>query len=230
MIDDMADVRRLRKQLAQKYPLVDTEIVVAGRRWTITAVKDQDALVDSVETEEDLQHFPYGLLLWASAVGLTERLWEQPGLVVGKKVLELGAGVGLPGMVAQALGGHVTQTDYQRPALSVAQVNGSQNGVAGIEYRVADWRRFDLPDPCDVIIGSDILYERTLHYELSHLIPRVLKPGGTVLISDPMRPQAMEFIDHMEREGWQFTMEGRHVDWDGEQKEIVLFEARGVIA
>ncbi len=202
------------------YPLVNVALTIGKRAWTITAAQDQDTLIKSVNTDEDLAAFPYGLLLWASAIGLAERLAEQPELVRGRRVLEIGAGCGLPGLVARALGAaRVTQTDYQEAALMLARRNAAQNGFAGqVEHRLADWRDFppDLLGAFDVVLGSDVLYERTLHPPLSVLLPRLLRPGGdnVVLVADPLRPQALVFMEQQEQRaelfGWrQVDVEGR---------------------
>ncbi len=208
-------------------PLTETLLFIAGRQWTIAAVQNQDVLLDSVRTEADLENFPYGLLLWASAVGLAHRLADEPALVAGKRVLELGAGVGLPGLVARTLGARqVTQTDYQPPALDLAQRNAEKNGVTGIRYFLGDWRRFPPTEPQDVVIGSDVLYEHTLHAALTDVIERVLAPNGLLLLSDPQRPYALDFADKLERAGWRLTLESRFVAWEGQKKEIVFFFAR----
>lgn len=207
------------------YPLTGTTLRIGGRRWTITAVQDQNALVERVQTDEDLERFPYGLLLWASAIGLAEELAARPALVAGKRVLELGAGVGLPGIVARNLGAAVTQTDHQETALDLARRNAEQNGVSGIRTLLLDWRRFDHDERYDIVLGSDVLYERTLHASLAALFSQVLTPGGLLLLSDPLRPQALDFMDALERAGgWRFSLESRRVaEPAGGVKEIALF-------
>ena len=91
-------VAQLRAQIGAKFPLVMAEIEIGAQIWKVTAVQNQDALLDGAD---ELEHFPYGFLLWESAVGLARHLAAHPELVAGKTVLELGAGVGLPGTVSR---------------------------------------------------------------------------------------------------------------------------------
>ena len=201
-------------------------MTISGREWTLAEASSPDALVARVETDADLAAFPYGLLLWPSAIALAERLTAEPALVRGARVLELGAGVGLPGLVAQHLGGVVTQTDHQPAPLALARRNARRNGVAGIVTQEGDWRRFPTLPPFDVVLGSDILYERALHPALLALLPSVVAPGGLLLLSDPLRPQSTVFVDALERAGWRVTMAAQTVAWREERKEIALFAAR----
>src|SRR5205085_6890233 len=96
----------------EQYPLVERLIPFGGREWRIRAVADQDKLLDAVTDDVSLERFPYGMLLWPSAVALSEWLVESRREFMGRRILELGAGAGLPGIVARWLGADVCQTDY----------------------------------------------------------------------------------------------------------------------
>ncbi|GAB4470041.1 MAG: methyltransferase domain-containing protein [Armatimonadaceae bacterium] len=217
---DQPDLRSLQA----RYPLITRRLHLANRHWEITAVEDQDALLREVQTDTDLENFPYGLMLWASAIGLCEWLAANPSLVAGKRCLEIGAGIGLVGLVAQWLGAEVTQTDYQPDALRLCAENARANQVALHTIRAADWRDFPgdlLASP--VVLASDILYERSLHPLLEGLLPRLLAPNGVLILSDPIRPQAMDFLERIEKTGvWNLTFHGHTVCWNGKKSDIAI--------
>lgn len=207
--------------MLEHYPLVTETLSVAGRTWSIRCVTDQDALMARVHTDEDLANFPFGMLLWASAHALALRLAEEPSLVAGKRVLELGAGVGYVGLVAAHLGAaEVVQTDYHPDCLELCRQNAVLNTIRHVTVRTGDWRTW--PKELvgfDLVIGTDILYERTLHPTLTALLPTLGKP---LLLSDPLRPAALEFLENREAEGWRIQTEARRVDWAGEQRDTML--------
>lgn len=192
--------------LAIRFPLETVTVPIGDRTWQITCVTDQDALLDGVN---EVEHVPYGFLLWESAVALAGWLAERPQAIAGKQVLELGAGVGLAGLMAQHLGAAVWQTDHRADVLLLAQENAQQNGVVLPHQFIADWRNWNHTVQYDLILGADILYERAMHQHLAPIFRDNLAPGGTLVLSDPSRPQALELIAAMEDAGWQIGIEMR---------------------
>lgn len=190
-------------------PLAEFNFTIAGRTWRIEAARDHASLLSAVET---YAAFPFGLLVWESAQALAEALAAEPDLVAGKTVLELGTGVGLPGIVARSLGAAaVRQTDNVAQALTLCRVNAQTNGVEGIELALANWDAWTDTRTYDVIIGSDVLYERTAHAPLAAILGRNLSPGGRVLIADPGRQDTPLFLRELESAGWKSTRRRREV-------------------
>lgn len=213
--------------LLSRLPLVVHEIEIGGRDWRIEAVEDQSALT---EQSEAFEHFPFGLLLWDSAPVLAGALAAQPEWVAGKPVLELGAGVGVAGLVAAALGGRVRQTDHGREALARCQRNAALNGIAGVAWALADWTDWRDETRYDVILGSDILYEAELHPALAAIFARNLAPGGRVLLTDPGRTNTPRFLALLEAEGWRIEKRRKRVPAlsptrPGETVVVTLIEA-----
>lgn len=190
--------------LGERLPLETLAVVVSNRTWQLTCVRSRAGLVTAGNHHEyDL----YGFLLWESAMGLALKLTQQATQVQGKQVLELGAGVGLPGLVARDLGANVRQTDYQADAILLAEWNAQQNGITGIETFLADWRTWRHPPRYDLILGADILYDATLHFYLESIFRKNLLPGGRLLLADPGRPQAFDFAVQLETHGWRIDLQ-----------------------
>jgi predicted nicotinamide N-methyase len=199
-------------------------VKIGQREWAIWCVENQDMLLSFLSTEGDA---PYGLLLWESAVALAHELEQRPELVAGRRVLELGAGVGLPGLVARRLGARVYQTDKAEDALRVAARNERENGLSGVERFLADWTHWTRADNYDVIIGADILYEAEMHNALASIVERSIAPRGTVLVADPGRPQAIAFLSKLEDKGIRFGLTVRCVPptcplGSGEETQVLL--------
>ena len=192
---------------AGDFPLGECRLGVGGRVWSVQYTA-------AVLTREDEARFlgevadrmPYGVALWPAAIALAHEVATRPGEFGGRRVLELGAGTGLPGIVAASLGARVVQTDRQEVAMAVCRRNGGRNGGAGIEYRLADWAAWDDAGRYDWILGSDILYAETLHPQLRRIFESNLAPGGRVLLSDPYRAAGLPLLEAMEAGGWRVVL------------------------
>lgn len=165
---------------------------------------------------------PYGIVLWPAAIALAHELASRP--LRGMKVLELGAGTGLPGIVAASLGAHVVQTDKQELALFVCKMNAERNGVTSVEHRAADWTAWDDPDRYDCIIGSDVLYADAMHPHLRAIFEANLAPGGTILVADPFRKESVVFLEAMEADGWNVVMSKWTVGVSPPERAVGVFD------
>ena len=137
---------------------------------------------------------------------------------------ELGAGTGLPGIVAGSLGARVVQTDRDELALSVCRRNGERNRVDAIEYRLADWTSWDDAGRYDWILGSDILYAESAHSDLRRIFAANLAPAGRVLLSDPFRAASIRLLETMAADGWTVALSKWSVGEDVAPRPIGVFE------
>ena len=181
-------------------PLRPLDVSVGGLRFRLLAAQDHDALLAATAAG---RHLPFGLILWESAVALAEALLARGSTLAGRTVLELGAGLGLPGMVAARHAAAVVQTDHDPLALQVCARNAELNGLTSrLTFQIADWRAWDDATRYDIVIGADILYDRDDHADIARTLAATLAPGGIALLSDPMRPDTPTFIERLRADGW----------------------------
>lgn len=205
------------------FPLHEYRLGLGGRRWSV--LHTEAMLTNAEESSFFQERLPYGVALWPSAIALAHELVARANELRGRTVLELGAGTGLPGIVAASLGARVVQTDGQELVMSVCKRNGARNGVDSIDHRLVDWTDWNDAGRYDWIIGSDILYGEAMHPHLRHIFATSLAPGGRILLSDPFRATGLPLLESMEAEGWNVSM----TQWSigaAEPRPIGVFDVR----
>ncbi|HEX8914906.1 MAG TPA: methyltransferase domain-containing protein [Humisphaera sp.] len=210
---------------AGDFPLQEYRLRIGGREWV--ALHTDAVLTHADEARylhESTDRLPYGVVLWPAAVALAHELAARAESLAGATVLELGAGTGLPGIVAASLGARVVQTDRQPVAMHVCRRNAERNGVAGIEHRIADWTAWTDGGRYDLIIGSDVLYADAVHPHLRRIFAGNLAPGGRVLLSDPFRADSFRLLESMEADGWGVAMTKWTVGVGPEKRPVGVFE------
>jgi methyltransferase-like protein 23 len=101
--------------------------VLAGREWSVLPTGVVLTYDNKSRFFRDLrERLPYCVALWPCAIALPHELAADGGDLAGKTVLELGAGMGLPGIVAASLGAQVVQTDRHELAMSVGRRNAER--------------------------------------------------------------------------------------------------------
>jgi predicted nicotinamide N-methyase len=161
-------------------------------RLTLLRPPSADELIDESAFDEE-EFLPYWAELWPSGVALAQVVGARD--LDGVRTLELGAGLGLPSLAAALRGADVLATDWAEDAVALLRANAERTHVALRVERV----RWDEPArllaeaPFDLVLGADLLYEERNARQLLELLPRL---GGEILLADPGRPFAKEFLAH----------------------------------
>ncbi len=134
--------------------------------------------------------------------------------------LDLGCGMGLAGCTAAALGYAVTFADIEAPALLFAELNALP--FANVTCRKTNWQCDDLGRRFDLIIGADILYERTQWDFLEPFWRNHLTDTGLVVLGEPGRPTSETFPTWINAKGWTVRMEKRAVPGRPEPIRLIL--------
>ncbi len=210
---------------AGDFPLAHCRLAVGGREWSVAYTGAVLTPTDEARYLTGLaDRIPYGVVLWPSAIALAHEVATREAEFHGRSVLELGAGTGLPGVVAASLGARVVQTDRQELALAVCRRNGERNGVRSIEYRLADWSAWNDAGRYDWVIGSDVLYAEVNHPPLRRIFESNLAPEGRVLLADPYRADALRLLEGMEADGWGVTLTKWTVGEEANPRPVAVFE------
>jgi predicted nicotinamide N-methyase len=173
--------------------LVEEPVALGGREILVLRPRDSAALLDEAAFEQE-EYLPYWAELWPSALGLARAVAGRA--LHGARVVELGCGLGLPSIAASLAGGRVLATDWSEDAVGFAARNAERNGVA-LETAVAAWGEPSvLVDraPWDLVLGSDLLYEKRNVPVLLDLLPQLVGERGEIWIADPGRAPAEAFL------------------------------------
>lgn len=163
-----------------------------------------DAFVVQPRDWEALRHeegaagrpVPYWAQLWPSGVALATRLAADPP-PAGRRVLELGCGLGLPSIAAARGGAAVLATDGAGDAVAFAAHGLALNELEA-EAAVVDWAEHGdalaARGPWDVVLASDVLYTAANVDAALRLLPRLVTREGEVRLADPDRTGARHFL------------------------------------
>jgi len=208
---------RLREKLLwrihKRFATVSAPMRIGNVELTFTRVADPDRVLDEVAEEEDRRervggirneeplHLPYWAELWDSANGIAQFLAKEHQTLDGMNVLDLGCGQGMAGCGAAALGAQVLFADLEAPALLFAKLN-SLPFASAVRTRRLNWQTDRLTEQFDLILGSDILYERKQWEFVEPFWKAHLGGKGCVVLGEPGRQTGDMFIEWIASRGW----------------------------
>ncbi len=139
--------------------------------------------------------FPYWSKVWPSAEALALFILQHPEYIAGKMVVELGAGLGLPSLVAAQVAASVLCTDHEPEAVAMARQSALHNGLTNFDTAVINWQHIPSAVTADVWLLSDVNYDPSSFNPLLKTIQQLIAGGSTILLSTPQRLMAKGFIE-----------------------------------
>jgi ETFB lysine methyltransferase len=135
-------------------------------------------------------------IVWPSSLILATHMLDYD--IAGKRVLEVGCGIGLASLVLNQREANITATDYHPEAEAFLNYNRQLNHGPHIDFKRTGWA-----DPVtdlglfDLVIGSDVLYEREHVDLLATFINQHAQPNCDVVLVDPGRGHHARFSKRM---------------------------------
>ncbi|SDD55268.1 Predicted nicotinamide N-methyase [Geodermatophilus telluris] len=130
---------------------------------------------------------PFWAAAWPGGQALARAVLDDPALVAGRAVLDLGSGSGLVAVAAVLAGARsVLASDVDPFSRAAVGVNAGLNGVTGIGVTgdVLDRE----PPAVDVVLAGDVCYDREMTERVLPFLDRARARGVEVLVGDPGRP------------------------------------------
>ena len=176
-----------------QYPLELTQIS-AEKAIYVPVYDAVKAIYTDLLAMDPASPFPYWAKVWPSAIALVKVLQKYPNLIRDKKVLELGAGIGLPSLLMASEAKTIQVSDYDSEAVELFRKNIAHLQLHNVQALQMDWN--DLPENIDpeVIILSDVNYDPTQFESLTKLIQKFIHQGCTIILSTPQRIIANPFV------------------------------------
>jgi len=196
-------------------------LVPLWRAASLEQFVDADALLRNAAAPEP----PYWMHLWPGAVALARMVLADAELGAASRVVELGAGLGLPALVAARRGARVVATDWQRAPLRVLSRSLSDNGVAAACVQM-DWVQPALCGGFDLCLGADVAYDQAAEGALVAALARLLGPGGRAWLADSVNTARISLAETLAARGFIVTSREVREEEEGRAVWVRVIEAQ----
>jgi predicted nicotinamide N-methyase len=182
---------------------------VKGLGLDIQCLKSLDETIDAFFVEYERTNraelfeglCPYFGVVWPAGKLLAELMEKEGEKWRGREVLEIGCGLALPSLVLARGGALVTATDLHPDVPVFLDHNRARNRVPGPDYLFLDWRASRTLPPAELLIGSDIVYDRAQPEQLVKFL-REFPSWQEAVFTDPGRPYWDSFLKLVAEQGW----------------------------
>ena len=213
--------RKLYLRLSQAHRLRFAPVGIADIRLQILQIADLEEFLGGKDPFADVTTFPFWVKLWDAAIILAYLLRQLPNKP-GQTLLELGAGLGVPGLAAQAAGFSVTLSDYEQIILDFERVSAAASGLPGARSVILDW--LNPPDlgRFSVLAGAEILFREEFFEPLLAVFRQYLVPGGQIFLAhDATRRSLPKFLALAEKD-YHISVNEQKIKRDGGEITIIV--------
>ena len=203
---------------------------------SIVCKTKRDVSVETPLDKRDYESLGWGYWdrIWPSEVALSEYLIHQffPTKLTGAKVLEIGCGTGVAGVVAAQLGAFTMFSDMVPITLEAVKETCHKNQLRNVDTCTLDWsEKIQSKERYDYVIGSEVFYDEAILADISHVLEQVLAPGGKGIFCDPNR-LGLDTIELGFREKFNLSVEQIPLTWpprkgSGVEKLAHLYQLTG---
>ncbi len=217
--------RQIYNRIKAKYKLTFDRFEVGDKRLRLLKIADLEEFLDGKDPFANVSEFPFWIRLWDAAMVLAYVLGSQRD-TEGKRLLELGAGLGAPGLAAAAAGYTVTLSDYEDIIMDFQRVSAAASGLKGIDFVHFDWLEPRTLAPFDVLVGAEILFRDEFFQPLLDIFSTLLKPDGTIFLAHDATRQSLPKFLKLADKDFDIAIKKQTMRRDGKERTIVVNRLR----
>jgi len=223
---------KLRAWLDSEMEIAPTPVYLPGSEFQLCVYQptpaSREELFARAKASPDRQ-MPYWADIWPSGLALGSFALRYADRLAGKRVLEVGSGLGTTASATLRSGATLVAVDYTPLALGLCRYNALVNVGASPRTFPLNWReltpraleRLRAAGPYPIIMAADVLYESRDIEPLIRLIDNLLEPDGMLWLSEPGRKVAARFLNTLAMRGWRFTTHVVEGPWPGGQTDRI---------
>ena len=182
--------RELYNKIKARYKLTFDRLKVGDKTLRLLKIADIEEILDGKDPFANVSEFPFWVKLWEGAMVLAYVMSSLPE-PKGKTILELGAGLGAPGLAAAAAGFDVTISDYEEIIMDFQRVSAAASGIHNVTFTHLDWLNPPEIAPFDILAGAEILFREEFFQPLLNVFKKYLKTDGFIYLAHDARRKSL---------------------------------------
>lgn len=216
---------KIYNRIREKYALTFDRLRVGEKSVRILKIADLEQFLDGKDPFKNVADFPFWIRLWDAAMVLSYVLGAQKN-VAGKRLLELGAGLGAPGLAASAAGYDVTLSDYEDIILDFQRVSAAASKLDTLKFCHFDWLNPPALEPFNVLAGAEILFREEFFQPLLGIFHSCLKDDGVIYLAHDARRQSLGKFLQLAQDDFEIAIKKQPIKRDGKEVTIIINKLR----
>ena len=213
--------RQIYNRIRQQHKVIFEKFRVADTTIRLLKIADLEEFLAGKDPFANISEFPFWIRLWDAAIILAYVLQALPDKN-GRKLLELGAGLGAPGLVAAAAGFSVTLTDYEDIILDFQRVSAAASKLESVECRMLDWLNPPKLTTFEVLAGAEILFREEFFEPLLNVFSTYLAENGRIYLAHDASRQSLPRFLRLAEKDFRIATQVQKIQREGKDITIIV--------
>ena len=213
--------RDIYNRIKSKYSVTFDRLKAGDKQIRLLKITDLEQYLGGKDPLKDVSEFPFWIRLWDAAMVLSYVLGAQKD-TAGKRLLELGAGLGAPGLAAAAAGFEVTLSDYEDIILDFQRVSAAASELSGVQCCHLDWLNPPEMKPFEVLAGAEILFREEFFEPLLQIFTTCLTDDGVIFLAHDAKRQSLGKFLNIAQDSFQIGVKEQSIRRNGKDVTIIL--------